>query len=267
MKLISMLVIGMSIAGFFCSATFGYAAALPSAVDIWVTQGDQEFLEIPLGEPLPEEPLFSLFLVTFDDAGVPVLGERVADDFWVSVQTQDGSELQDNQSVAISVKPPRDIASGAHVFALVVSESMGDMFVMNYGTATLLFVTVGFSEIQAECIDFRRENTGMLVRTLQNTGQGILYDEGRVVLRGIFNIPYTAVSSNPSKHRVFSGQSRTWASIAPSIPWWALGPLEYSLEGEYSLSECPRILAGFGWMPLGGIFAGALGVLAFRRRA
>lgn len=267
MKLISILGIGMSIAVLFCGATFGYAAALPSAIDIWVTQGDQEFLQIPLKESLPDRPLFSLFFVTFDDAGVPVLGERVEDEFWVSVQAQDDFEPQENQSVAIRVEPPRDIASGAHVFALVVSEAMGDMFVLNYGTATLLFVTVGFSEIQAECTNFRHDSTGMLVRTLQNTGQGILYDEGRVVLRGIFNIPYAAVSSNPSRHRVFSGQSRTWASIAPSIPWWALGPLEYSLEGEYSLSECPRIPAGFGWIPLGGIFVGGLGILAFRRRA
>ncbi len=269
MSMISRLVFPLCLVVFFSFHTVARGVALPSAVDIQVMPGEHQVLEIPLQNTSSEntEISFSVFHVAFDAENAPVLGKPATDVAWISVEeTLSLAEAGARDTVSFTVAPPPDAISGAYVFALVASEVLEGSIVLNYGSAVLVFVTVGTPHVSGECIQFSRQQDGTFYLTLNNVDQGILYDEGHVVLRGLFDIPYGAILSNPSGHRIAPGQSRSWTSEALSPPWFAIGPLEYSLEGDYVTAACPRISAGFGWIPFVGIFAGALGILAICRQ-
>lgn len=245
------------------------AFSSPSAKDLQVFQGEERSIEIPLqNDTLNQKTVtFSLRHVGFDDNSEPVLGALAEDVPWLKIpQTSAVLKPGEAGSVTVTASPGDEIPSGSYVFALISTETQEGAFMLAHGTATLLFVTVGFVEPEAHCVAFERQDDGTFLLTLQNLGQGILYDEGSIVLRGPFDIAYTAVLSNPSRHRIFAGQTRAWASEQLTIPWWAVGALEYSLESDFFSSTCPRFSAGFGWIPVGIVAAGAAGAIMVRRR-
>lgn len=246
-----------------------FAVSTPSAADIQVLQGETRTIEIPVENDAAteQEITFSFAHVRFDDSGEPVLGRAAADVSWLSISEPSISVQEGGvQSVVVTASPTEEISSGSYVFALLATETKDGPLTLTHGTATLVFVTVGLVKSDVRCVSFLRNDDGTFSHTFQNVGQGILYDEGKVVLRGPLGVTFAETSSNPSRHRVFAGQTRTWNSEAISIPWWAFGPLSFSLESDHLSSTCSRISAGFRWVPFAVLIAGIVGIFAARRR-
>lgn len=236
-----------------------FAVSAPSAVDMYVLPGERESIEIPVRNDADSEKRmnFSLHHVSFGEDAVPVLGVKAADIPWIGIdepfRTYTSREIQ---SVTVTVAPPSNIPAQSTVFALLSTEAQSDAFALTHGTATLLFVTIGAGTDGVLCDGFTRNADGTFSIALTNTGQGILYEEGNIHLRGPWGHSWVSTPSNPSRHRVVPGQTRTWTSEPLRAPWWAFGPFVYSLESEHI--SCPRITAGFGWLPI--ILVGTLGV-------
>lgn len=246
-----------------------FAVSTPSAADIQVFQGETRTIEIPVENDATteQEITFSFTHVRFDDSGEPVLGRAAADVSWLSISEPSISVQEGGvQSVVVTVSPTEETSSGSYVFALLATETRDGPLTLTHGTATLVFITVGSVKSDARCVSFLRNDDGTFSHTFQNVGQGILYDEGEVVLRGPLGIALAATSSNPSRHRIFAEQTRTWDSESMTIPWWAFGPLTFSLESDHLSSTCPQISAGFRWIPFVVIFAGIGGIFAVRFR-
>lgn len=269
MATVRRLMIFIGIVTFFIVPFSASAVSAPSAVDLSVIQGEEDSVEIFVENDAASQEYisFSLVHVSFDDNGQPTLGASAADAPWMHLsQTRSSFEAGEVQPVVVTATPSANFPSGSYAFALLSTEEQEGSYVLTHGTATLIFVTVGSVMGDGRCVSFFRQDDGSFSLTLQNVGQGILYDEGEILLRGPFGSVWAAASSNPSRHRVFAGQTRTWVSESLMIPWWAVGPLEYSLESDLFSSTCPRISAGFGWIPLGIIATGAVGIFLVRRR-
>ncbi len=245
-----------------------FAVSTPSAADIQVFQGETHTIEIPVENDATNEQeiTFSFAHVRFDDQGNPVLEQAVDDVFWLSI-SQSSIHPQEGETrfITVTASPPEEVASGSYVFALLATETREGPLALTHGTATLVFITVGSVKSDARCVSFFRNDDGTFSHTFQNVGQGILYDEGEVVLRGPFGIALAATPSNPSRHRIFAGQTRAWTSESMTIPWWTFGPRSFSLESDHLSSACSRISAGFGWIPFVAILAGIGGIFVVRR--
>jgi hypothetical protein len=254
----------------FCIPSSVFAISAPSVVDLFVAQGERGSVEISVWNDATtgETFSFSFVHVSFDEDGAPVLGAAAHDVPWLGLaQSQQYFSAGETRPISVTVAPGEDVSSGSYVFALLATSSQGDGYVFTHGTATLMFITVGSVQARATCVAFSLEDDGTFSLTLDNDGQGILYDEGEIILRGPFGVPFGSTPSNPSGHRIFAGQTRTWSSESLSVPWWAFGPVEYSFESEFISPSCSRIPAGFGWLPIIGIVTGVVGILVIRRRA
>jgi hypothetical protein len=259
----------MLMVGLLCLPNGAIAVNTPSAADIRVAQGEYQTIEIPVenNSGTAQHVELSLSHVRFDAHGEPVLERSVDDESWMNVsQKAIYIEAGETQYASVTSSPNEHVASGSYVFALLATETREGPMALVHGTATLIFVTVGSVQGDARCVNFSHGDDGAFSLTLHNAGQGILYEEGDVVLRGPFNIAFASVPSNPSSHRIFAGQTRTWAVDSVLIPWWAFGPLSFSLESDHLSSTCSRIPAGFGWIPFVGLSIGISGIFAIRRR-
>lgn len=262
--LLCIALIGFASVPWHVQAAFG-----TTAIDVQVQQGEKEVLEIPLRNDRGTPAIISVSLLSasFSPDGAPILGSSDAPMSWVTIsEPRISLDAGATETVRIAVAPGTTLPSGSYVVAAVATETLEGTLELQYGTATLIFITVGNPNVQARCADFSRLPDGSFSLTLENSGQGILYEEGEIVLRGPFDIAFNAVSSNPALHRVFTGQTRTWSRDGLKAPWWAFGPLNYSFESDSLLSTCSRISAGFGWFPIVGIAGALIGALSIRRR-
>lgn len=252
----------------FASSVF--ASTAPSAIDVVVLQGDRETFRIPIGGTFSEPAHIgsSIIHVSFAEDGSPILGSVADDVSWISLSKSSadiGSDILSN--LEFIVEPDLSVQSGSYVFAVLVTDTIEGAISFAHGTATLVFVTVGSPVPSIDCKSFSKNQNGYFNITLENDGQGILYDEGEIVLRGPFNIAFSAIESNPLHRRVLAGQTRSWTSEESSVPWWAFGPMHFSLETDFLSSSCPDVDAGIRWIPFVLFIGVASGtILVLRRR-
>lgn len=244
-----------------------FAAAVPSVRDVVVMPGESTSIEIPIENQKTVSAditlqLFSAEVVRGEEQPmIQELDTGIAG--WVSLSA--GSMMlaggaQD--SMMVTVHPPADAQPRSFILALVAAEKIdGDVAVM-HGAATLIFVTVGDVPASAQCVDFLRNIDDGATLTLMNTGSGILYANGAVVLRGMFGIRFGATPINPMRHRIAANQTRSWTVSLPAIPWWALGALHYDIDEEQITDDvCVPLDAGMRWIPIVGIGIGFVTII------
>ncbi len=245
------------------------AISMPSTVDIVVQQGEAQHEEIFVehrGVDVVSVEL-SLKHVSFTEDGTPLLGLPADDVSWVQISSKTLSlAAGERSSVRVSVSPSVDMPSGSYVFGVLGIALQDGVFTLQHGVTTLIFITVGSPQVYEECLEFLRQKDDGFFLTLRNAGQGILYEEGDVALRGPFNIAFASTEGNPSFRRIFSGQTRSWTTEPLTIPWWAFGPMEYSFESSSPSSPCLPISAGFGYRPFVLLPVIAIGIFVWRRR-
>lgn len=260
------LVIGFLMISFFLPSIL-LAAAVPSVRDVVMMPGESASVEIPIENQKTVSAdvalqLFSAEIVRGEEQPmIHELDTGIAG--WVSLSA--GSMMlaggaQD--SMMVTVHPPADAQPRSFILALVAAEKIdGDVAVM-HGAATLIFVTVGDVPASAQCVDFVRNIDGDATLTLMNTGSGILYANGAVVLRGMFGIRFGATPMNPVGHRIAANQTRSWNVSLPAIPWWAFGALHYDIdEKQITDDACAPLDAGMRWIPIIGIGIGFVTII------
>lgn len=251
-----------------------FAASLPATRDVVVLPGESVRVEIPIANSglVDGDISLLLFSATFqsgtDQPQLAMLPADIAS--WISVlPTSVAVPSGASVPVVLLIDPPVDVTPQAFVIAVVATEKLEGEISLVHGAATLVFVSIGDVSPQGSCESFLQGSSDVAFLSLSNSGRGILYDNGEIVLRGVFGMRLGSTSSNPSFHRISSGQIRTWQVPLPTIPWWAIGPLSYSVD-DVQLREhpCTDIDAGARWLPLFGIGIGAIGVmiLFIRRR-
>ncbi|MEK7632957.1 MAG: hypothetical protein AAB473_04165 [Patescibacteria group bacterium] len=254
--------------------SLSFAASLPATRDVVVAPGSTVDVEIPITNSGPADIDFSLLLLSASfQPGVeqPQL-EQLSPAFtsWITLSSSSifvpsGASLP----VMLAVHPPENALSQTVTLAVVAAEKLDGDISLIHGSAALVFVSVGDVSPQGSCESFVQSPSGEGRVSLSNSGRGILYDNGEIILRGMFGIRLGSTSSNPLFHRVPPGQTRTWQVSLPTIPWWAMGSFSYSLrDAQLSEHPCADIDAGTRWLPLFGIGIAAFGVvtLCIRRR-
>ncbi|MFA6496877.1 MAG: hypothetical protein WCT28_00375 [Patescibacteria group bacterium] len=246
------------------------ASPAPSAIDVSVFQGDQKTFTLPVEKTILKstDARFSIVHVSFAEDGSPNLGSAADDVSWISFSKSNANiESETFSDLVFIVNPDSSVQSGSYVFAILVTNVIEGAISFAHGTATLVFITVGSPAPLIICKSFSKNQNGSFNITLQNEGQGILYDEGKIVLKGPFDIAFSAIESNPLHRRVLAGQTRSWTSDELSVPWWAFGPMHFSFETDFLSSSCSDVDAGIRWIPL-VFFAGTVGgvILVLRRR-
>lgn len=240
---------------FFFPRSFSFAASLSAANDAFLLPGEtlQTLMAISNPQPIESRVFLTLHPVSFaEGSDAPIIGEEVAQDSWISLLEKDLilSPFA-SSSVKIKIAPPESLRTGSYVFALVSSEQFSGEINLVHGNAALLFVTVGYPIGQKECQGFEKKEDGKFLLTLTNAGEGILYEEGRVTLRGLFGFLFASGEANPDRHRVFSHQTRSWETESFSLPWWTIGPVMASFETNELAVSCPVVHYGFrGGLPL-----------------
>src|SRR3989338_6799783 len=259
-------VLGITLA-FFSVPTISLAASLPAARDVAVVPGATAEVEIPITNSGTADNVFSLLLLSASfQTGIeqPQLEELSSNiGAWISLSSPSISvPSQTSVPITLTVHPPINFMPQTLIVAVVAAEKLDGEITLVHGAATLVFVSVGDVAPQGACESFLQDASGAAQLSLSNSGRGILYDNGEIILRGMFGMRLGSASSNPSFHRVPSGQTRTWQVSLPTIPWWAMGPLSYSID-DAQLREhpCDEIDAGARWLPLFGVGIGFLGIV------
>lgn len=260
---------------FVTSAQRLYAEVVPRAQDIFVMPGEQVSLDIPLENSSSVGKDFTLSLLS---ASLPAGEENqhvlsaLSSDLarWI-VLTPDSILLAPNgQGVAtLTVRPSVDILPGVYGVAVVATENIDGQIALNHGSAALVFITVGQVSSVGACTTWTRNNDGTFSITLMNTGGGILYENGSVVLRGPFGMSFGSALLNPGEHRVLPGQTRTWNTDSVSVPWWSFGARSFVIASGRLSATCGAIGAGFGWIPIvvfGTVSIICIAVVLRRRR-
>lgn len=265
--------LGAALALFF-APKISFATSLPATRDATVVSGATTDVEIPIANSGSSDAeytvlLFSaLFQPGVDQPQLQELSSDIAS--WISVSSSSLTVTSGTSvPVTLSIHPSADALPQTFTVAVVASEKIEGEIVLIHGTATLVFVSIGDAMPRGACQSFLQDAPGVARLTLSNDGRGILYDSGEIILRGMFGVRLGTTSSNPSFHRVSSGQTRTWQVFLPAIPWWAIGPLSYSVsDTQLDEQPCAGINAGARWLPLFGIGIVALGaaILFIRRR-
>ncbi len=251
-----------------------FAASLPATRDIVVQPGEVSSVEIPIVNTGATDKEFSLLLFSASfQPGVeqPQL-QNLSSDMasWValpdsSVFVSPGASVP----IVLTIQPPSTTTPQALTLAVVAAEKLPGEISLVHGAATLVFVTIGDVTPHGSCVLFAQTASGTANLSLTNDGQGILYDNGTIVLRGMFGFRFGTSSSNPLFHRVSSGQTRTWSVSLPAVPWWAIGPLSYHID-DTQLGErsCDDIDVGVRWWPLIALGLAIFGGVGFfvRRR-
>ncbi len=235
------------------------AAAVPSVRDVVVMPGESASIEIPVENQKTVSvdvalQLFSAEIVSGEEQ--PMIQELDAGIAgWVSLSTGSMILAGGEQDVmVVTVHPPADAQPQSFILALVATEIIEGDIALVHGAATLIFVTVGDVPTSAQCVDFVRNTDDGATLTLMNTGSGILYANGAVVLRGMFGIRFGTTPMNPMGHRIAANQTRSWTVSLPAIPWWAFGALHYSIDDEQIADDgCDSIAIGTRWLPIVGI--------------
>lgn len=256
---------GVVFATFFIPS-LALAASLPATRDISVNPGESAEIEIPITNTGPGDSDFSIFLLSAEfqsDIEQPQLHQLSVDiEPWLSLSSSSLSVPSGvASSVTLSIHPPVNATSQTFTVAVVAAETLSGDIAIVHGNATLVFVTVGDVTPMGSCEGFVQNSSLLAHLSLRNTGRGILYSNGEVVLRGMFGIRFGTAPHNPLFHRVSSGQTRTWQVSLPPIPWWAFGPLEYAvLDEQLEQAPCLDINAGVRWIPIAFIFLSGMGV-------
>ena len=249
-----------------------FAASLPATRDAIVLPGESKDVEIPIVNSGAVDVEYSLLLLSasFQRGMEQPQLEQLSSDIasWISlsssfVHVPSGM----SGSSTLSVHPPRDAAPRAFTVAVVATEKIVGEISLIHGAATLVFISVGDVSAHGICESFLQDTPDSAHLSLTNDGRGILYDNGEITLRGMFGIRLGSSPSNPLFHRVPSGQTRTWQVSLPTIPWWAVGPLSYTVD-DTQLRErpCSDIGAGVRWLPLLVVGIGVCCVGLFIRR-
>lgn len=265
-------VLGLALALLFVPAT-SFAASLPAARDIVVASGGIESVEIPITNPGPADADFSLFILSasFQEGVEQPQLEALSAELvsWVSLSDSSLTVPSGMSApIVLSIHPSEDALPQTFVLALVAAEKLEGEIALIHGAATLVFVSVGDVLPLGSCESFLRSEPGIANLSLSNGGHGILYDNGEIVLRGMFGIRLGTTSSNPLFHRIPPEHTRTWQVALPPIPWWSVGPLSYSVDdAQLRAHPCTDIDAGARWLPLFAIGIVVLGVtIMFIRR-
>jgi hypothetical protein len=249
-----------------------FASTLPPATDLFVVPGEEakvsvEIKNITDASVVSHIELRHVSLMQAD--GDLEIGERADDVSWISFSS---TTLLlppfESQAVTVTATPNAEVKEGVYTFALVSTREISGSITLSYGSASLLFVTVGELESRATCVAFVQNEDESFSLTVKNDGRGILYEEGSVMLRGMFSFPFVRADDNPRQHRVLPGQMRTWNTDRVSIPWWAFGPATASILSPH-LSSCTPIFVAFRWIPIVGVviaFACAAAIAKRRRR-
>lgn len=253
-----------------------FAVSLPAARDIVVVPGATESVEIPIANSGSTDADFSLLLLSAsfrEGVEQPQLRELPSElASWISL-SESFLSVPSGTSVPVtfSIHPSEDAPPQTFVLALVATEKLEGEITLIHGSATLVFVSVGDVLPLGSCVLFLRDDPGTANLSLSNSGRGILYDDGEIVLRGIFGIRLGSAPSNPMLHRIPPEQTRTWQVALPPIPWWAVGPLSYSVDDvQLNTHPCAGVDAGARWFPLfaiGIVVFGAATMFIRRRTA
>lgn len=258
----------------FCIPIVLLAASLPATRDVVVEPGASSTLDIPIANTETIDKVFSLslFSATFqpgiDQPQLKSLSSDIAS--WVSLsESSMPVAAGTSKSVALTVRPPASATAQTFTLAVVAAETLPGEISVVHGTATLVFVNIGSIASHGSCVSFVQIAPESASLSLTNDGRGILYDNGAIVLRGMFGIQLGTASSNPLFHRVLPEQTRSWSVSLPVVPWWAIGPLSYSVQdAQLDTSACSDIAIDGRWWPvvgLGIVLFGA-GVVFVRRR-
>lgn len=257
----------------FCIPIASLAATLPATRDVVVDPGASVTLDIPIANADATDKVFSLSLLSatfqpgFDQPQLKGLSSDIAP--WVSLsESSIPVAAGASESVALTVHPPANAAAQTFALAVVAAETISGEISLVHGTATLVFVNVGNMASHGSCTSFLQTAPGSADFSLTNDGRGILYDNGTIVLRGMFGIQFGTSSSNPLYHRVLPGQTRSWSVSLPVVPWWAIGPLSYGVQdAQLDTSACSDIQTSGRWWPIVGVGIVLFGVAAvFVRR-
>ncbi len=250
------------------------AAAVPSARDIRVDAGTKDSIAIPVKNTATTSAVISLSLMSadFTDGNdQPVLknlDSRIAP--WLSLSKDSLNLISSEQSfVELSVDVPLDTSSQVFAVALVATEISSGQISLSHGSATLVFITIGNELSKGLCKSFLTENFLVTNISIANAGHGILVADGQIVLRGPFGIRFVQTDLNPSHHRILAGQTRSWNTNLPAIPWWAFGSLSYEiLDSNIASNECYPIAVGKRWWVVMFLatFAGTTSVILFRTK-
>lgn len=250
------------------------ASSLPAARDVLVAPGATESIEIPIvnSGTADIEASLLLFSASFqqgvEQPRLEALPSELASWFSLSASTVAVS-AGTSVPVVLSVHPPADVSPQTFILALVAAEKLEGEITLIHGSASLIFASVGSVSPQGSCEAFVHDTPGVARLSLSNSGNGILYDDGEIVLRGFFGVRLGASPSNPKLHRIPPEQTRTWQAALPPIPWWAVGPLSYSVnDTRLGAHPCADIDAGARWLPLFvvGIVVSGTAIVLIRRR-
>jgi hypothetical protein len=258
----------------FASSTF--AAVTPTTADLFVLPGEQVMIDVPVQNTSSRTVIvdLSVLLATFSaESEAPQL-ENISSEFqsWITINPLSLELVSgETRDVKVSVAPPRDATMGVRTFALVAAEKNPGTVAVSYGTATLMFVTVGYPEARGECVAFLpHDDEANATLTLRNSGSGILVPNGLLQARGPFGIVWSESLSNPLSHRIVPQQERTWSTALPRLPWWSFGPVTYHIQDdEISMGGCTFITGKSRWLPLiafGWIVIIGFGALILVRR-
>lgn len=232
------------------------AAVLPSARDVQVDPGQSAQVVIPIENTsaMSENVQISLMSAKFvDGQDQPMLEKMHADvASWMSISQSSMTLISgEKESTTLTIAPPATTQNQTMTVAVVVTESTPGQIVLNHGSATLVFVTIGEEKAIGRCVDFASSTMTSANVTMTNEGRGILVADGSVVLRGPFGLRLAQVALNPSSHRVLSGQTRSWSIDVPTVPWWAFGPLSWKIEDQnVTIDACGPLSAGSRWWPV-----------------
>lgn len=260
--------------GVLCFPFQTLAAALPAAQDVFVRQGEIVEVSLPITNTKITDANLSLSLFSADvlpgndEPSLRPLSAELAN--WISLSSSTMLlRAGETQTVTLSIRPPSSISSQTLGIAVAETEILAGDISLSHGSATLVFLTIGDVTPTAACLSFLRISPTTATMTFVNSGRGILYEDGAIVLRGLFGIRFGSVASNPSFHRVLPGQTRAWQVSLPPIPFWAVGSLSYTIEdAQLGPYQCDPLQVGTQWWPLIVALFGVSGgcVLLFRRQ-
>ncbi len=258
----------------FCFSRSVHAASLPASQDVFVTPGEGATVSLPVtnAKAVPVNLSFSLFsadvLPGNDDPVLRPLSAELA--AWISLSSSSlALDAGTTKTITLSLSPPVTMSPQTIGIAVAETETLSGDIPLSHGSATLVFLTIGDAKPTAVCLSFVRESSGFGTVSFVNSGRGILYENGAIVLRGIFGIRFGTTVSNPLFHRVLPGQTRAWQVSLPPIPLWAVGSLSYSIEdAQLGTYQCEPLNVGTRWWPIVVAFFGVCGgfVLFFRRQ-
>lgn len=239
-----------------------YAQSIPAAIDLFVDPGVSTEKRLTLSLDGDAVPVVSIEQVSFDQFGAPMFDTTTKAPSWILLNT---SSTNGNLILDLVASPSKNVSPGLYTVALDFFTQQHGQIAFDSHAKTLVFISVGTLAAQPMCLSLVKNSDSTMTVRVKNSGQGILYDESDIVMRGLFGIRFASAPGNPSQRRVLPGQEREWQTAPLVAPWWAIGPRTIALESSWS-ATCEPISGGFGWIPLAIISGVIIGVEVLRQR-